>query len=395
MTDSTSYSVVMNGEISMGYEPESVIDAFAKLFKITPEKANTIVGSKRVLKKGLDVKVAETYKKKLESIGLEIELVRHEPVVTAADKSLEPEVKSDTKPMGLALEPIQEEKETKEEPSKASMSNTIVCPKCSLEQPQTEQCTGCGVFMHKVRNKETENTDRAINIPKHEQVEQDKRDSYRDSIQLKKLVIPLVVAIFGALLWKFIAVTFEYEFGMIAWLIGGAVGFSAAMIGAKGQASAISCGALVLLAIIAGKYMAIASFQTELVEAMAETIQYDGTELQEFYEEEMNDAKQFSDAVFDNESLRNFMVEHGYSEYDEQESVTDEEIENFKKYDKARLEQMAYSPPGFDDWKQNNLTSRIEDISAFDLVIESLGLIDLLFIFLGVGTAFKLGYGEK
>ena len=33
-----------------------------------------------------------------------------------------------------------------------------------------------------------------------------------------------------------------------------------------------------------------------------------------------------------------------------------------------------------------SLTSRIEDISAFDLVIESLGLIDLLFMFLGVGT---------
>ncbi len=158
MTDSTTYSVVMNGEISTDYELESVVDAFAKLFKITPEKANTIVGSKHVLKKDVELKVAETYKQKLRSIGLEIELVKNEPVATKSNKPIE----TKPKPQGLALEPIQEEKQETEKLSPSNLSSAMVCPKCSLEQPKSEQCTGCGVFVLKVQNKTTENTNNTI-----------------------------------------------------------------------------------------------------------------------------------------------------------------------------------------------------------------------------------------
>ena len=391
MTDSQTYSVVMNGEIITGYEPKSVTDAFARLFKITPEKADTIVGSKRVLKKDVELKIAETYKQKLRSIGLEIDLVKNEPVVTQPNKIIE----TKPKPQGLALEPIQEESQKKDEPPRPNISNAMICPKCSLEQPKSEQCTGCGVFVHKVQNKVTEDTNSTFTPPKQEQVEQ--KGTYPDSnfSSLKMFIIPVVVAIFGALLWKFIAVSFEREFSMVAWFIGGAVGLSAAMVGAKGQVSAVMCGALVLLAIIAGKTMALASFQTDLLDALAESSQIEGVDLHEPYDEQLNDARQFSNTVASEDSLREFMVTYKYSESYDKEFVTDEEIANFNQYEKPMLEQMAYNPPNFEEWKDKSLTSRIENISAFDLVIQSLGLIDLLFIFFGVGTAFKLGYGQE
>ena len=393
MTDSTTYSVVMNGEISIDHELESVVDAFAKLFKITPEKANSIVGSKRVLKKDVELKVAETYKQKLRSIGLEIELVKNVPVATKQSKTIE--TKPQPQPQGLALEPIQEEKQKKEEPTQPSISNAMVCPKCSLEQPKSDQCTGCGVFVHKVQNKVSENTNNTPIPPRQKQVEQKETYSDSDSSQLKMFIIPVVVAIFGALLWKFIAVTFDHEYSLVAWLIGGAVGFSAAMTGAKGQASAVMCGALVLLAIIAGKTMALSSYQTDLLDALNESSMIEGVDLHELYDEQLNDAQQFSNTVASEDSLREFMVTYGYSESYKKEFVTDEEIAYFNEYEKPMLEQMAYSPTSFEEWKDQSLTSRIEDISAFDLVIQSLGLIDLLFIFFGVGTAFKLGYGQE
>lgn len=393
MTDSTTYNVVMNGEISSDYESESVVDAFAKLFKITPEKANTIVGNKRVLKKDVDLKVAEIYKQKLRSIGLEIELVKNEPETTKPDKALEirPE------PQGLALEPIKEVKQNKEEPSQNNISSAMVCPKCKLEQPKSEQCTACGVFVNKVQNKASERINNTF-IPakqKQEQKEQKEINPDSNSIQLKMFIIPIVIAVCGALLWKFIAVTFEYEYSMVAWLIGGAVGFSAVMIGAKGQASAVMCGTLVLLAIIAGKTMAIASFQNDLLDVLTESSQIEGVDLHELYDEQLNDAKLFSDTVASEDGLREFMVSYGYSDSYDKESVTDEEVTYFNEYEKPILELMAYSPLSFEEWKDQILTSPIEDISAFDLVIENLDLIDLLFIILGVGTAFKLGYGEE
>ena len=390
MADSTTYNVVMNGGIHTDYELESVIDAFAELFKMTPVEANTIVGYKRVVKKDLDLKFAELYKQKLTSIGLEIDLVKNEPETTKPNKS----IKSKPKPQGLALESIQEEKQETDKPSPSSLSNVMICPKCNLEQSKAEQCAGCGVFMHKVQKNLTEDTSSTFTSARQEQVEQEEFYSDSNSTPLKMFMVPVVVAIFGALLWGFIAVNFGYEYSFVAWLIGGAVGFSAAMVGAQGQTSAIMCGALVLLAIIAGKTMAISSFQTDMLDALEDSAQIEGFDLHELYDEQLSDAKQFSNVAANEDGLREFMVTYGYSNFYEKDSVTDEEIAYFNEYEKPLLEQMVYNPPGFEEWKDKTLTSRIEDISAFDLVIESLGLIDLLFIFFGVGTAFKLAYGE-
>jgi len=382
MTDSVTYSVVMNGEIRVGYEPELVVNAFAKLFKITPEKANTIVGSKRTLKKGLNLKVAETYKQKLGSIGLEVVLKKHEPVKA--------------EPQGLTLEPIQDEVQEKEEPSREEpLRSTMVCPKCNLEQSKSEQCSGCGVYMHKMQKNDAEDTNSSAYTPRQEKVEQDSNYSDSETSQLKMVIAPVIVALLGALLWKLIAVTFDYELGLVAWLIGGAIGFSAAMAGAKGQMSGIACAALLLLSIFGGKYMATATFQSDLAETIASATEYEGIELKQLYEEGLNDAKQFTDTVMDDKSLRKFMMDYGYSEGYDEESITAEEITDFNEYIKPELEYMSYTQPGFEEWRQRTLTDKVTSYSTFDWMIESLGLIDILFVILGVGTAFRLGSGAE
>jgi len=382
MTDSVTYSVVMNGEIRMGYEPELVVNAFAKLFKITPEKANTIVGSKRTLKKGVNLKVAETYKQKLGSIGLEVVLKKHEPVKA--------------EPQGLTLEPIQDEVQDRVEPSREEpLGPVMACPKCNLEQPKSEQCSGCGVYVHKVQKKNTENINSSAFTPKQEKVEQGSNYTDNESSQLKMYIAPVIVAILGALLWKLIAVTFDYELGLVAWLIGGAIGFSAAMVGAKGQMSGMACAVLVLLSIFGGKYLATASIQSDLAETIASATEYEGIELKQLYEEGLNDAKQFTGTVMDDGSLRKFMMDYGYSESYDEESITAEEIADFNEYIKPELEYMSYNQPGFEEWRQRTLTDQITSYSTFDWMIESLGLMDILFVILGIGTAFRLGSGAE
>jgi len=127
MNDSVSYSVVLSGNIKPGSEPESVTDAFSRLFKLPLEKARSVVGTKFVIKKGIDLKLAKTYKDKLSAIGLEVVLQKHGGNT-------------------LALDPIESVAPKPGEPSAKEM----ICPKCGLQQPKAEECSGCGVFVHKV-----------------------------------------------------------------------------------------------------------------------------------------------------------------------------------------------------------------------------------------------------
>jgi len=77
--DSSTYRVVMNGHIVPGYETELVAEKFAGLFKLSIEKANALVGTKRTLQKGIALELAETYKKKLYGIGLGVEIEKELP----------------------------------------------------------------------------------------------------------------------------------------------------------------------------------------------------------------------------------------------------------------------------------------------------------------------------
>lgn len=475
MVDLATYNVKMTGKVIDGYELESSIEAFAALFKISPQKANAIIGNQRVLKKNVGIQVARNYKQKLANIGLAIELVKNTPaapamdnapgvankpaaenqwpvldlvhkekpltespeitmqplqenqpetgsqqpatgsplqdraetnyqepmplhLVVAEEKVPEPptehqcEEKTGTGIPGLALVP--KEEELKKDDDSYVVRTSMRCPKCGLEQDRSEKCAGCGAYIHKVLQHEaaSECTARPVML---EKVVQEDTGSGSGPSHIKMFIIPAVVAIFGAILWEFVALTLEYEFGFVAWIIGGAVGYSAAMSGVRRQAGGMICGVLVFLAIIGGKYMAMAAFQENISAEITDGVQNRGLELQEIYAEELYDAKQFYLTVTDEDSLRDFMVNYGYSEFDNKASVTNEEIDIFNRYQKPLLEKMAYVKPGFEEWKNEYLSSRIDDISTLDLVMQSLELIDLLFIFLGVGTAYKLGSGYK
>ncbi len=413
MTESDKYNVILKPQIRLGYEPDLVIKSFAELFKVPEEKARAVVGTQRVLQKELGQVKAERYQQKLKSIGLDVVLEKVEKTPPKTNKE-KPEKITEKSPEAIKAEskqvkisrsgkPVLELLPADAELTKAPTSNNkpgskmVICPKCQLEQPVAEQCSSCGVFFHKVKDKSD-----PLQAEPVTSVQPDIPASSRtvatateqDSASIKIFLMPVVAAVLGALLWMFVAVTFNYELGLIAWLIGGAIGFAAVMAGARGQQVAIVCAILTIMAIFGGKYMATVSFISEASAAITTGGELNGVDLKSVYEETQADAVQFSAMVTDDASLREFIVQRGYSDAEDAASVTDEELAWFRENEQPGLQQMMDTPMSFEQWKNDYLGNEIENISPFEVIMDSLGLLDLLFLFFGVGTAYRMGMGN-
>ena len=388
MSDVSTYTVISTGKIHDDFGIDDVKNSFVKLFKTTPEKANAYVGVQKVLKKELEHTKAQALKSRLESIGMVIALKEHKPVANADTMSLSIEDK---------------------EPIKAD--TTMTCPKCDLRQEKAEQCIGCGVFVQKLLTQSANDTaigsstvngqSTAITEPQAEAkspiapAATTTTVQEGDSLKISGIVAAAAAAVVGALIWKFITVFFNYELGFIAWGIGLVVGVGAAMFGSKGMSTGVICGIFALLAILSGKYMAMQTFQETWANDIATSIEGQETEFQEYYQQDLKAAEVFSEGVESKEALIQFMTEHGYSEYYEVENITDDEIADFNEYVVPHLKKIAEQQPSFDEWVQESFGEALDDVSTMELVKSDIGIMGIIFIFLGVGTAFKIGKGDE
>lgn len=380
MSENSTYSVITNGETLSGFEKEKALLDFAVLFKISPEKSKSFLQKERAVKKEINLKSAEIYKKKLESIGLAVILKEHS-VIQEVNEGL-----------SLSLVPTDEElnakseysAETSDEIIPVKNSNTVICPKCQHEQlKESEQCTGCGVYLHKVLNQQN---DIVKPVPIIANVET--LNNYSDSEELtnKSIAYGVGAAFVGALVWNLIANITGYEWGLVAWAIGGLVGFTVAFTGSAGEKAGIVCGVLALVAILGGKFMIYSAMKDEVLETLAES----KVEIQEVYEQELIAAKAYEEVIGES-ALRKFMISYNYTEAHEVSEVSNVEVEEFKAGDEERLQNFAYQAPSYDEWYQLTVNDQIDDISTFSIIKESLGLTDLAFILFGVFTAFRLG----
>ena len=375
----SSCNVLTNGTLKSGFNPEQVQTAVAELFRIPPEKAQAIVSKKVTIKKEVDIRTAHAYKKKLEALGLGIEIEQKQLNKLS---------------LSLALEPTEEELQQQAaerdapQPEPQTDSTRMVCPKCRFEQAKAPQCAGCGVYMHKVINQAP------ADHSSYQKVAVQRADASRDIVieeqdkaSLMPFVVAAVVAALGAMLWKFIAVEFDYELGLVAWLIGGAVGFSAAVVGSKGERAGIVCAMFTVAAIMGGKYMAYDEFNTNLWSALQQEVPAEV--FQVAYEEELAAAEAYKDIRGD-QSLRQFMVDYGYSEAYETNEVSASEVDSFKAEIEPDLLTVQANPPTFEQWMDIHVNQELAAVSTWQLMQENFGILDLVFLLLGVATAFRL-----
>ena len=130
--------------------------------------------------------------------------------------------------------------------------------------------------------------------------------------------------------------------------------------------------------------------------------------LPEMYEEDMAWAKEYDEDVYDESTLRQFLVVSYYTESDDPDAVTTEELEYFRQYDEPRLKILASENPSYEEWKDSYLkyyfedqytldeeTGQVEEQSDLQFILSNLDLLDIVFLFFGVVTAFKLGSGYR
>jgi hypothetical protein len=89
-----------------------------------------------------------------------------------------------------------------------------------------------------------------------------------------------------------------------------------------------------------------------------------------------------------------FMVEHEYSDAKAALFVTDAELKDFRNTTLPWLEKQYDTASAESVWQESGIEELQEtmlDVSITSMLIDSLELLDLLFLFLGLSTAFQLG----
>lgn len=131
------YKVIFQG-ISKGHDRSEVKKRFADLLKLDPSKLNFMDSDRPViLKKGVDKATAMRFKNAIEGIG-----------VLCAIREMQEEIQ-EPKP----------ERATINSRTNRITHSMIRCPKCGFQQPESSQCSQCGIIIAKYRKKETNRQD--------------------------------------------------------------------------------------------------------------------------------------------------------------------------------------------------------------------------------------------
>lgn len=404
MSDSDTYNVVSTGDLVAGADPAEVQQHLVRTMKLKPEQAAHFFDQQRVVKKGVSQARAEQICAQLARLGVVAEAKNTAPNVapTPAEPtlSLQEDTPATSEPLALVEEP---------EAAPTLEPGMIECPSCGHVQQKAEQCESCGVWFHKLEPQPPQGTPQtepqvqpisaseaipgmAAAASSAEPISQPlPAATASDDNVLNPVAIAAAAgaAVVGAWVWKFVAVQFGFEFGLIAWAIGGAVGFAAASMGSRGLTAGIVCAVLALGSIVLGKYWAYTGIVDMMQEAVATALASDD-DLIIYYEQELEDAAVFARGSGSDAFVRRFMVQRQYTEAAESSGVTDTELAEFREYVEPRLIQMSENEPTFEQW-QNEGVAALDEISAWDMIKEDSSLFDLLFAALGIGTAFRLG----
>jgi hypothetical protein len=184
--------------------------------------------------------------------------------------------------------------------------------------------------------------------------------------------VALVAAVAGALVWAGIAYFTGYEVGWVAWGIGAVVGGAAVATGGRGQVMAVTCAGFALVAILGGKLLTI---QLHVDSALRR-------ELAPHYAEMVRDARDFARIAADatDDQVEDFMIDHEFHV----------PVGEFRAEIAPALLDFARTEPTFDDWAELYVEQAKSEFELSTTLASTLGMVDLVFAFLGISTAYML-----
>ena len=268
----------------------------------------------------------------------------------------------------------------------APTASVAKCPSCAAPfSPGAVLCVVCG-YNTKTGKKLTQ----TIETDKKAKRKKRGKSSFAFTL-LRGTAFSLIGAIVGALVWAGIAVATQYEFGLIAWGVGGLAGIGMALghDDDDGLLAGVIAAACAIAGVIAAKLFIVLFLIMPMINVISEAAEQvadrDPAELREI----------------EKETLASFLTEEAMEQngvrYDENRPETYERAWNAEN-EKALAE--------VEDLSEEDVKAQIEVFEAKFAAGEAAGglmalffstmfsPIDGLFILLAVGTAFKLGSGE-
>lgn len=362
--DSTyQFRVISTGKIASGFDPSVVQEKLTSVLKLKPEQARVFFDQPRVVKRQISKEAGEKLCLQLAKLGI-LAVTRPmepaaptKPVIQLAENAADLAIVEDAPPPAPAT-PAPEGTGSTFEPLMPVSANA----KVSGVQGARDQ-----TLSTPTRTKEPQG-----------------------SLSIPGIGAAIVAALVGAWVWKFIGVTFGYELGLIAWGIGGGIGFAAAALGSRGVTSGVICALLVVVALVLGKLWTYQGFADQMQTVIAEASVEEREEMYAFYREIQEDARLYAQGSGSDAFVRQFMVDRSYTEATDPARVSAEELSAFRTYDAPGLEEMSLTNPSFEEWSQSGL-GLFGEVSTLDILTDSFGLLDIVFLFLGMGTAFRLG----
>lgn len=368
------YSVIITGNTLLGFSQERAAQGFAKLFKLSEKKSSSYICERRVLKKDLRVNKAHEYKNKLESIGLDVELVAKQNHHSSRIDN-------------LSLVPVSDE--SSGEVQQSAADSEVTCSKCQQTQSSGKFCTSCGASFADLGLTSKQDIITVVQ-PEEDKTQSDAQTKFKEDRDFKPamLISCSIAAVLGSLIWLAVLMFFDYELGIVAWIIGIMVGYASVLTGSRGETVGIICAIFTTIAIFGGKYLAFESIQV-VATNINEIADGEKNHLREIYIEEKQIAQEYIMLAPTENSLKRFMIKHQFSFANSIKNVTQQELQDFEIYSKPRLTRIATTNPNFEQWL-NNTVSDIQGISSFDLITQNFDFYDALFLFLGVFTAFRI-----
>jgi hypothetical protein len=198
----------------------------------------------------------------------------------------------------------------------------------------------------------------------------------------------IVGGLVGMLGWYFLIKATGFEIGYAAWGVGVLAGIGARILGHSGSnVLGVSAGACALVAIVGGQFLAAKSTVNEIFEQAAKGA----------YESQLAYAKDALQAIptGSDAEIQAFLAKEAAKEGGEAGRITGAEIQEFRQKELPKLREFASGKRGAREFDKE--MQKVKDSFVGDLLIlkESLSLFTLLWIFLGVGTAYKIASGRS
>lgn len=189
-------------------------------------------------------------------------------------------------------------------------------------------------------------------------------------------------ALLGMFIWYFLIKVTGYEIGIVAWGVGLLVGGAARVVSRNpSNALGLVCGGCAFVAIVGGQYLALLAVVDKEMEQLAVTS----------YREELAVAKSALE-VQTREQIVHFL-----SVRDEVQpaEVTEQDVKNFQEEELQEYKDFVNGEPSEREYVDSLKKLGGMFYSKGELFKESLSLFTLLWLFLGVGSAWKLGSGYE